>query len=95
MRSSSVHRLRLPLSNQSLAQSGENVIDVLGVGHGEPTSQIANSASATSHNHTTKTTKTSKGRNGRRLCRVLDRRKDQACTKACAEACAEAYLSDD
>ena len=35
--------------------------------------------------------KTSKGGIGCWLCRVLDRRKDQACAKACAEA----YLSDD
>ena len=58
MHSSSVHRLRLPLLNQSLAQCSENVIHVLCVRHDEPTSKIATSASATSHDHTTKITKT-------------------------------------
>ena len=41
MRSSPVYRLRLPLSNQSLAQCGKNVIHVICVRHDEPTSRIA------------------------------------------------------
>ena len=41
LRSSSVHRLCLPLSNQGLAQCGENVIHVICVRHDDPTSRIA------------------------------------------------------
>ena len=41
LRSSSVHRLRLPLSNQGLAQCGEDVIHVICVRHDELTSRIA------------------------------------------------------
>ena len=39
--SSSVHRLRLPLSNQGLAQCGKDVIHVICIRHDELTSRIA------------------------------------------------------
>ena len=40
MCSSSVHKLHLPLSNQSLAQCGEDVIPIICIRHNEPTSRI-------------------------------------------------------
>ena len=41
MRSSSVHRLRLPLSNQGLTQCGEDVIHVICIRHDKLTSRMA------------------------------------------------------
>ena len=57
------------------------------------TSQNSKKEAQTSqaNNSTTTTVETLKDGNGHRLCRVLNRREDQACAKACAKA----YLSDD